>query len=180
MSAPNSTKALLGASGLLLLAGAALAISQPGDLGDDERETGAGPPAEATTTTVEVDDPTVAPTSTTIEVTTTTAGEATDTTASAAGATTTTAPTTTTSAAPTSTAPPATTATSAATATTGTTAPPVETTTTQVGSGLGNGGASVADASTAATGMESLLGPGLGLAALAVGARAAARRRPAA
>jgi len=143
-SAPRTARPLLAFAAALFAGGVALAVAQPGDLGEDDDEDAS---ASATTTSSTPADTSSTATSDAVSVTTaTTAGSAT--TGTTAGS--------------------ATTGTTAGSATTGTTAP---------GSGLGSSGGSRADDGTAETGMESLLGPGLGLAAIAAVLRGAGRRR---
>lgn len=146
----TSVRALLATTGVVLVAGAALAVAKPGNLGDDDADSTAAPTSTtattvaggATTTSVLGD-----PSATTVTL----PGEGTSTTIGFGASTT---------------------GTTAAGGGGG-----VTSTTTGPGSGLGNDGASVADDATATTGMDSLLGPGLVLLAAAGLARSAARRR---
>lgn len=148
-TSPTTAKALLATSGLVLVAGAALAIAKPGDLGDDDSE---GSAAGATSTTL--------PSGSVLPTTSTLPGGATTTVVTIPGETTTTVA-------------------GGIGGSTTTVAGGIggSTSTTGPGSGLGTDGASVADSGTAATGMESMLVPGLALVAAAGAARLAARRQ---
>jgi len=145
-SLDRSVRPLLAVAAALLAGGVALAVLEPGDLGEETATTAATSTTTSTTTAPSTE--------------TTSGGQvvATDTTATTAG------PTTATTAAP------------GTTATTATTAAPASTATTVPGSGLGTDGASRADDGTADTGIESMLGPGLALAAGSALLRRATRR----